>query len=88
MASIGRNESALVRNATLLTLFTIFYICREFSLQDQLRQATDSVKNMQKLHEFAQSQLLELRTQSGFFSLSRARPSPAILFLSMDMFSG
>ncbi|XP_078155423.1 protein CASP [Carex rostrata] len=37
---------------------------REFSLQDQLRQATDSVKNMQKLHEFAQSQLLELRTQS------------------------
>ncbi|KAJ4791347.1 Protein casp [Rhynchospora pubera] len=37
---------------------------RELSLQDQLRQATESVKNMQKLHEFAQSQLLELRTQS------------------------
>ncbi|KAI4998385.1 hypothetical protein ZWY2020_053727 [Hordeum vulgare] len=37
---------------------------RERSLQDQLRQATESVKNMQKLHESAQSQLFELRTQS------------------------
>ncbi|WVZ60239.1 hypothetical protein U9M48_010289 [Paspalum notatum var. saurae] len=37
---------------------------REQSLQDQLRQATESVKNMQKLHESAQSQLFELRTQS------------------------
>ncbi|XP_062214810.1 protein CASP-like isoform X2 [Phragmites australis] len=37
---------------------------REWSLQDQLRQATESVKNMQKLHESAQSQLFELRTQS------------------------
>lgn len=37
---------------------------RELLLQDQLRQAGESVSNMQKLHEFAQSQLLELRTQS------------------------
>jgi len=37
---------------------------RERSLQDQLRQATESVKNMQKLHESAQSQLFELHTQS------------------------
>jgi hypothetical protein len=40
---------------------------RERALQDQLRQATESVKNMQKLHESAQSQLFELRTQSGYF---------------------
>ncbi|TQD70692.1 hypothetical protein C1H46_043771 [Malus baccata] len=33
-------------------------------LQDQLRQAKDSVFNMQKLHELAQSQLFELRAQS------------------------
>ncbi|KAM1457279.1 hypothetical protein ACFX13_035333 [Malus domestica] len=33
-------------------------------LQDQLRQAKDSVFNMQKLHELAQSQLFELRPQS------------------------
>ncbi|XP_039033022.1 protein CASP-like isoform X2 [Hibiscus syriacus] len=37
---------------------------REQSLQDQLRQAKESVSNMQKLHEFAQSQLFELRAQS------------------------
>jgi homeobox protein cut-like len=41
--------------------------CREQALQNQLRQATESVKNMQKLHESAQSQLFELRTQSGLF---------------------
>ncbi|KAG1330549.1 putative protein CASP [Cocos nucifera] len=38
---------------------------RELLLQDQLRQAKESVSNMHKLHESAQSQLLELRTQSG-----------------------
>lgn len=38
---------------------------RELLLQDQLRQAKESVVNMQKLHEIAQSQLFELRTQSG-----------------------
>ncbi|XP_065860703.1 protein CASP [Euphorbia lathyris] len=37
---------------------------REQSLQDQLRQAKESVANMQRLHEFAQSQLFEVRAQS------------------------
>ncbi|KMZ66012.1 putative Protein CASP [Zostera marina] len=37
---------------------------RELLLQDQLRQAKNSVVNMQKLHEFAQSQLFEVRAQS------------------------
>ncbi|XP_078441151.1 protein CASP [Wolffia australiana] len=37
---------------------------RELLLQDQLRQAKDSVANMQKLHEFAQGQMFELRAQS------------------------
>ncbi|MQM05483.1 hypothetical protein Taro_038291 [Colocasia esculenta] len=37
---------------------------RELLLQDQLRHAKESVINMQKLHEFAQSQLFELRAQS------------------------
>lgn len=37
---------------------------REQLLQDQLRQAQDSVSNMQKLHELAQSQLFEFRAQS------------------------
>ncbi|KAH9778602.1 protein CASP [Citrus sinensis] len=37
---------------------------REQALQDQLRQAKDSVATMQKLHELAQSQLFEVRAQS------------------------
>ncbi|KAK4844609.1 hypothetical protein QYF36_022282 [Acer negundo] len=37
---------------------------REQALQDQLRQAQESVANMQKLHELAQSQLFEVRAQS------------------------
>lgn len=37
---------------------------REQLLQDQLRQAQDSVSNMQKLHELAQSQMFEFRAQS------------------------
>lgn len=37
---------------------------REQSLQDQLRQAKDSVATIQKLHELAQSQLFEVRAQS------------------------
>ncbi|KAL6973556.1 hypothetical protein U1Q18_027742 [Sarracenia purpurea var. burkii] len=37
---------------------------RERLLQDQLRQAQESVSNMQKLHELAQSQLFEVRAQS------------------------
>ncbi|GKV25079.1 hypothetical protein SLEP1_g34574 [Rubroshorea leprosula] len=37
---------------------------REQILQDQLRQAKESVANMQKLHELAQSQLFEVRAQS------------------------
>ncbi|KAL6010372.1 hypothetical protein ACLOJK_000803 [Asimina triloba] len=37
---------------------------RERFLQDQLRQAQESVSNMQKLHELAQSQLFEVRAQS------------------------
>ncbi|KAK9091184.1 hypothetical protein Sjap_024361 [Stephania japonica] len=37
---------------------------RELQLQDQLRQAKESVSTMQKLHEMAQSQLFEFRAQS------------------------
>lgn len=37
---------------------------RERMLQDQLRQAQDSVSTMQKLHELAQSQLFEVHAQS------------------------
>lgn len=37
---------------------------REESLQDQLRQAKESISTMHKLHELAQSQLFELRAQS------------------------
>ncbi|XP_028060112.1 protein CASP-like [Camellia sinensis] len=37
---------------------------REQLLQDQLRQAKESVSNMQKVHELAQSQLFEVRAQS------------------------
>ncbi|KAI4324638.1 hypothetical protein MLD38_030107 [Melastoma candidum] len=37
---------------------------RERLLQDQLRQAKESVSTMQKLHELAQSQLFEIRAQS------------------------
>ncbi|PSR96556.1 Protein CASP like [Actinidia chinensis var. chinensis] len=37
---------------------------REQLLQDQLRQAKESVSNMQKIHELAQSQLFEVRAQS------------------------
>ncbi|XP_047337711.1 protein CASP [Impatiens glandulifera] len=37
---------------------------REQLLQDQLRHAKESVSNMQKLHELAQSQMFELRAQS------------------------
>ncbi|MBA0587310.1 hypothetical protein Gorai_000442, partial [Gossypium raimondii] len=42
---------------------------REQSLQDQLRQAKESVSNMQKLHELAQSQLFELRAQSVSYTV-------------------
>lgn len=59
-----------------LVIFYLFFIGgRERSLQEQLRQATESVKNMQKLHESAQSQLFELRTQSGRL------PDQSLLFL-------
>jgi homeobox protein cut-like len=37
---------------------------REEGLQEQLRTARDTLANMQKLHEYGQSQLFELRTQS------------------------
>lgn len=37
---------------------------REQSLQDQLRAAKESVQNMQRLHEYGQSQLFEFRTQT------------------------
>ncbi|KAK9105631.1 hypothetical protein Scep_022475 [Stephania cephalantha] len=37
---------------------------RELQLQDQLRQAKESVSTVQKLHEMAQSQLFEFRAQS------------------------
>lgn len=41
---------------------------RERLLQDQLRREQESVSNMKKLHERAQSQLFELRAQSGEFA--------------------
>jgi len=44
---------------------SILGLRREEFLQDQLRAAKDSVQNMQRLHEFGQSQLFDLRTQSG-----------------------
>ncbi|KAI5082808.1 hypothetical protein GOP47_0002551 [Adiantum capillus-veneris] len=37
---------------------------REQSLQDQLRAAKETVQNMQRLHEYGQSQLFEFRAQS------------------------
>ncbi|GLJ49086.1 hypothetical protein SUGI_1035530 [Cryptomeria japonica] len=37
---------------------------REMLLQEQLRTAKESVSNMQRLHEFGQSQLFEFRAQS------------------------
>lgn len=50
-----------------LSRCVVFMCCSEQSLQDQLRQAKESVVTMQKLHELAQSQLFELRAQSGAF---------------------
>lgn len=46
-------------------IYMIRYSYREESLQDQLRQAKESISTMHKLHELAQSQLFELRAQSG-----------------------
>lgn len=37
---------------------------REQSLQDQLRAAKESVQNMQRLHDYGQSQLFEFRAQT------------------------
>ncbi|KAH7365061.1 hypothetical protein KP509_18G007100 [Ceratopteris richardii] len=37
---------------------------REQSLQDQLRAAKETVQNMQRLHEYGQSQLFEFRAQN------------------------
>lgn len=37
---------------------------REESLQDQLRAAKETVQNMQRLHEYGQSQLFEFRAQT------------------------
>lgn len=42
-----------------------FTLYREQLLQDKLRQEQDSLSNMKKIHEIAQSQLFELRAQSG-----------------------
>lgn len=44
---------------------------REEFLQDQLRAAKDSVQNMQRLHEYGQSQLFDLRTQSEELSANK-----------------
>lgn len=54
----------------LASVYIIFLVCREQALQDQLRQAQESVSTMQKLHELAQSQLFEVRAQSGFCLVS------------------
>ena len=43
-------------------LASILY--REQSLQDQLRAAKETVQNMQRLHDYGQSQLFEFRTQT------------------------
>lgn len=68
---------------------------RELLLQDQLRQAKESVVNMQKLHEIAQSQLFELRTQSGnvlmmfhfFIIFSLVNFSATIVTTQIDVWS-
>lgn len=44
---------------------------REGLLQDQLRHAQESVANIHKLHEIAQSKLFELRAQSGSILMQR-----------------
>jgi homeobox protein cut-like len=44
---------------------------REKLLQDQLRAATQSVQNMQRLHEYGQSQLFELQAQSEEISAAK-----------------
>lgn len=53
-------------STVIFILFLIMF--RERLLQDQLRREQESVSNMQKLHERAQSQLFELRAQSGEFA--------------------
>lgn len=55
----------LVEILLYIRICGLFILCREQALQDQLRQAKDSVATMQKLHELAQSQLFEVRAQSG-----------------------
>lgn len=44
---------------------------REEFLQEQLRAAKDSVQNIQRLHEYGQSQLFDLRTQSEEISANK-----------------
>jgi hypothetical protein len=44
---------------------------REKLLQDQLRAATQSVQNMQRLHEYGQSQLFDLQAQSEEISAAK-----------------
>jgi hypothetical protein len=48
-------------------VFLVFSSFKENFLQDQLRAATQSVQNMQRLHEYGQSQLFELHAYSGMF---------------------
>ncbi len=48
-------------------VFLVFSSVKESFLQDQLRAATQSVQNMQRLHEYGQSQLFELHAHSGMF---------------------
>lgn len=61
----GNISSYLLLKLLCILIHDLFILCREQSLQDQLRQAKESVSTMQKLHELAQSQLFEVRAQSG-----------------------
>ncbi|KAJ8553420.1 hypothetical protein K7X08_024098 [Anisodus acutangulus] len=60
---------------------------REQLLQDQLRQAQESVSTMQKLHELAQSQLFEVRAQSVSLLMDEVERAQAHL-LSLEREKG
>lgn len=58
----------LIERNKVTFYFTVLFLWmedREILLQEQLRQARESVSNMQKLHEYGQSQLFEFRARSG-----------------------
>lgn len=70
----------------LLTKSIVRLGCREEFLQDQLRAAKDSVQNMQRLHEYGQSQLFDLRTQSGVVLIPFLSRSKFLISLFRQVF--